>query len=195
MRSSADYSISPPNISMSVLPEPERAATWTFTNSIGRLASLIDDFGAALDLFELSEFLMQRNFINPQFRRWMTIAARDGAMTIAHFGRVLVHSGRGLKDCHSLRKSVRHEMLSSARRRFSRSFPKADEVRHATAHRAEMTETIGNIHTHAFDGSLDGRGIKAENVRRLTISDGLLLRHFTASYEGERLRYEIPKQR
>jgi hypothetical protein len=175
---------------MGLIPQDEYAATNLVGMHIVRLGRYVEEFSAALDLFNLSEFLATRNFVNRQFRMWMNLAARDGAMTIYHFDRVLVKSGRSFKECPTLMGLVDHNAFSAARREFSRTFPKAARVRHGTAHKAEMGETLASVASNGFSGKLDGPWLSGA-FGNLTIEDSLMDRMFTTTHQGEILSYEV----
>lgn len=184
------HSVTAPSFKSGIVPETEREATWVLQSFIGSLASYVDDFEAALDLYDSVEFLQANKLIDRQFGKWKLIAARDGAMTIFHFEKVLVNSGKGFRDCPSLRNQVNHEVLRQARVRFSEVFPLAARIRHSTAHRAEMTETKQKVDSNAYSGPINTRFISVERAEGLTI-DGLLGRKFTTTHEGEISDYEI----
>ena len=188
----SQYSIISPSINLDLLPPGERDAAWNLNSSINGLAAYVSDFQAALELFDFSQFFRRRNFVNQQFSKWQFLAARDGAMTMYHFSRVLIHSGKSFRECPSLLDLIDRSLLREPRRRFETQFPNVVRVRHSVAHTAEMTETTKARDGNAFSGSIDRAPlIKAENVKGLMITNSLSNREFTTTYEGDIISYEI----
>lgn len=192
MSTSPNYPVPRPYININLVPEEERAATWIFSTSIGGLASRVDDFKAALDLFDFSAVLARNNFIDRQFRAWKHIALRDGAMTVYHFGRALKEgSGNGLKECPSLTKLLAANHMRQARHMFSQKFPAAEKVRHGTAHSAEIGETKADYDMNAFSGNADLWGVIKGVPKGLMIQDGLAGRRYITTHRGEIISYEL----
>ena len=188
----SEFPISPPVLNLDLVPEAEREATWVFGTTLREIAGRVNDFKAALDLFDLSKYLAANNFLNQQYRAWQRIALRDGAMTIYHFGRSLKEgSGNGLKECPRLRSLLISEHLHRARRMFSRKFPKAERVRHGAAHSAEITESKANFDANSFSGNTDGLGLIQGNASKLLVQNVVSDRHYVTTHQGEIVRYEL----
>jgi hypothetical protein len=64
-------------------------------------------------------------------------------------------------------------------------------MRDAVNHIGEKMKTPKKFAEHAFSGSIDSRAIKADNVKRMTMSNVLDGRRFTNTWEGQVLKCEI----
>jgi len=156
------------------------------------------EFSAAVDLFEHVEGIWQQHTRNvwaelteplnksEGWRRltvsrklvsWALIPSRDAAISIYHFKKTLDAFNHSIRKCPTLFQKIDPVSLRESGRIFSRSFPKAERLRHAVAHSAEHKVTRESFARHMEKGTY------LEN--RL---DG---RTFTLSREREELSIEI----
>jgi hypothetical protein len=85
---------------------------------------------------------------------WQSIAARDGAMTIYHFGCTVEAIKASLPRCPTLNAGVDHSNLRMARKLFESHFPGYKDIRHVVAHTAEFAATIDDKEIHSHKGRL-----------------------------------------
>lgn len=151
----AELAKQPPRIDDATFPECERQQVNSILILLGSLNSLIEAFQADLELFDYAEQ-------NPAVRMaWSSVACRDAAMTLWHFGDALKFIQRALKKCPSLKTQHKGRALKAAIDRFWAALPFANEVRHATAHQ------VGQIATpeHRKLNSLRGARVLLNNCR------------------------------
>jgi hypothetical protein len=122
---------------------------------------------------------------------WQMISARDGAMTIYHFGKVMIGIKSSIKHCPTINNSVDRAKLKSSGRLFNALFPKHEAVRHAVAHSGELANTSEAVSQNAFTGRYEGPGLTIENASNTMVQDSLQGRLFTTTHEGKILTYEI----
>jgi hypothetical protein len=184
------YSAPPPRLYAGSLPFAEQDSCGLINGRLSELAFYVDDFTAALELYEVSTkavgHIMQpfdgtedetraRNIK----RRWRFIAAKDGAMTLYHFGETLDAIRGGLGECKTLRDMVSTEKLKAADKHFDRAFPNYVKLRHSIAHQA-MVAKAPYMTVSRSDGS--GQTI---------ITGTLIDRRFNSIWNGHRVEYEI----
>lgn len=199
----------PPYIAWYRLPQPEQDAGRLVRDGLEQLAGYVRDFAAALSLFdfstEQSRFLIEQGIQRPLNERektflavsssWPFVPARDGAMTIYHFGITLEGIRRSLGLCPSLGKFVDHQAFRSCQRAFREKFPAAVKLRDAVAHAADKLASPNKYAEHAFRGGYEGPAIDAANPPGgVTITNGLEGRIFTNTWEGQIYAYEISQR-
>jgi hypothetical protein len=185
---------------------------------IDRLLSLLlkyeERFLSALALFDCCESEMGRQFSFAASRmhldkkgggatsvpevettvEWMTMAARDGALTIYHFGNTLEAIRRALPSCPTINSGVDHQILRSASKYFRKEFPRYEAIRHVVSHAADFTATQADreVHTHKGGPIKAGKGsIEYSKGMDRFFSDNLANRTYFVSYEGKAHSYEI----
>jgi hypothetical protein len=171
------------------LPEVERDAAWQLSLAVNGLTKYVDAFEAALNLFDACiPWTTERPDLQRRFTAWQLLAARDGAMSLYHYSKILM--GSHFKNCPSLRAYVDHRSIRKSRQVFNSAFPHIGDIRHSIAHAAELRETREKIATHSFSGDATSIGI-SDDVQGLTISNSVFERRFTTTFEKKILQYEI----
>ncbi len=139
------------------------------------------DFRAALDLIAYCEREMRREARNGNalavggYFRQAYVPARDGAMTIYHFGTALARIRNGVGLSPSLRDRVYSDELKEAQKLFDRLFPHYVRLRHGVAH---FSDELGKINLSTL---LSGNS---------PFSD-LSERRFKARWKGEDVYYSL----
>jgi hypothetical protein len=109
-------------------PAAERDANDHLELLLSKLDTYAQDFQAAIALFELAERELatlraqlertrtpQLNYTALMRMRWQFIAARDGAMTIFHFGKTMeAIRSSALRECPTVRSLVQKQPLRNA---------------------------------------------------------------------------------
>ncbi len=147
----------PERISITEFPAGERQAISHIGARLAALNSYIEDFDAAVSLFhmaigwisilqtpDLRRYAAQLPEKRPdKLIRWATIAGRDGAMTIYHFGKTISSIREfGFVDCPVFKKEIDHAALRAAQKLFNTSFPNYLNLRHSISHSAELVKDI-----------------------------------------------------
>jgi hypothetical protein len=184
-----------PEFWISEMPEGEQDAAWVVLCGIRKLQSYCRDFAFALLLFKnadqlasASPYPQSRNLIS----EWKVLAARDGAMTIYHFGKAMEGIRSSLNETPTTKAKVDHGVLREATKKFNKLFPLYEDIRHAIAHSAELTRTTRAHKKNAFSGSFRDKSVFLEDVTgvMLTIIDDT---SFKTTFEGAVISYSVTK--
>lgn len=175
------------------LPDNEGDAAWLVETALSGFEGHVRDFNAALTLFDFSEAEMRRSQAGPQHPAfgWMFVAARDGGMSIYHAYTVLDGVRHTLATTKELTALVDRKALKAAGGVFHTHFRSFVDVRDAIAHIGEKMKTPEKFAEHSFSGSFEREGIKAENVKGLTLTNHLAGRRYTNTWEGKLMTYEL----
>jgi hypothetical protein len=174
-------------------PPDEHEAVHHLQQLLFTLDEHAQNFQAAVAMFELAQrtpfvlnqqlthFVPEENQLN-LFRqmqmRWRFIAARDGAMTIFHFGKTMeAIRSNGLRPCHTIRSMIQYQPLRTANKLFNNSFPHFEKLRHSIAHAAELSGKLKSINQHSV------KGFFMQNVLSGNI--------FSQTYEGKTFSYKL----
>jgi hypothetical protein len=180
-----------------LLPEAERSVARIIEANLMRMNDYVKNFHAAIDLFEscaqqIKSCIDAKKYDTlDKWTSWQFIAARDGAMTIYHFGKAMSGTKSSLRLSPTLKSSVNSAKLKSAGRLFTDYFPEQESVRNAVAHSGELANTTESLTTNAFDGSYKSDFLDIANASDFMIQDSLQGRLFTTSYRGKIITYEI----
>ncbi len=153
----------PPSINCNGLPKAERDAASHLFGLFSSLMSYGDDFRSALALFDhcQSEIAKAKSTgVRPSvpLMEWQFIAARDGAMSVFHFGKIFEAVNSCLGRCPTLLGMVNRPILKSARKLLRETFPNVETVRHAVAHSAELMKDRDSMEANALKGPYNAGG-------------------------------------
>jgi hypothetical protein len=154
--------------------------------SLGYLNNYVANFSETLSLFDFCQTQVDAfvgdKIRNPEFSRiraWQRIAARDGAMTVFHFGKTLEGINASRRDLPTAFKMVNRNKQGAAIKLLRDQFPHWERLRHAVAHAGELwkdlpsfQETAGDRKTATFRNFLSGRKL-------------------TFSFQGKAVSYEL----
>lgn len=183
MQNSYSDTIVPPRLSSLDLPIDERDAAWLIELNLIRFKSHVDDFAAALSLFDLCLAVSSQAQANSN---WIFVPARDGAMSVYHAYTVLDGIRKTLSSTPRLDSLVDKDALKEAGKIFHTKFPDFEKLRDAIAHIAEQTTTPRMRDKHAYSGPLS-----AGEVTSSTVSNWLEHRQFSNTWSGKLVKYEI----
>lgn len=143
--------------------EDEQYNSMILLNSLVNLNGLVNDFAAAVALYdhvfglrqsvhnvgdaELLTFTKTMNLLNI----WYDIAGREAAMTVYHIGKALEAIRSNLRSAPTIKADVIDDMLRKASSGLQRAFPNYSSVRNAVGHRAEIFATLDDVKRHAID--------------------------------------------
>ena len=189
----------PPNLSVGRLPEEEIDASWLLKVSISDLASHHDNLYAALLLFNFC--VANRGNIsdtNPSLGeytiKWQMMGARDGALSIYHFGTTMGVIKAALHKCPTIASWVDSDKLRTETKRFESFFPNIELMRHAIAHQAELMKNVDSFSAHAFTGPYETPEIKLSNAESVMVSNNLFDRKFVTTIRGQIISYELSQE-
>lgn len=84
---------------------------------------------------------------------WQSLAARDGAFSVYHFGKTIDAISVAYKNCTAvLAAKIDGAKLRAGSRTFSRSFPSREAVRNVVGHVAESASSTEQREKHSFTG-------------------------------------------
>lgn len=120
---------------------------------------------------------------------WMSMAARDGAMSIYHFGNTLAAVWQVAKSVPVLATNIDFDTIRLANREFREAFPRYEAIRHTVSHAADFQRSGKEYRKHARSGPLTTKNVSA--TADISLSGSLLQRTFVVDYEGASYAYEI----
>ena len=142
------------------IPEAEKQAASALQHCLWNLEQFTRAFQSDLALFDYSyaRFLDEMKNVttieiserrpDDPSKGWMTIAGRDGAMSIYHFGTAMKGVRDGLARCPTLRTKVVHNELRAAIRKFEGRMPVYVDMRDAVAHAADLLLSPEHMREH-----------------------------------------------
>ncbi|WP_133065503.1 hypothetical protein [Niveispirillum lacus] len=107
-----------------------------------------EDINDAISLY----FALNRNYEQQRKReylKWMLVPARDGAISLYHYCKMIEFIRNSFKLCPVFRSKVKIDELRDAQKKFQEYFPFAKELRNAVAHSAELVENDQKIDRNA----------------------------------------------
>lgn len=137
----------------------ELRAISVLNRSLARLDYYAKRFEATLGLFDWCQD--QRGTIPPKerrgadaarFRRWQSIAGRDGAMTIFHFGKTMEGINAARRQLPEIFATIDRAQQKRAGRLFNQYFPQYIALRQAVAHAGELAVGIESYQANALPG-------------------------------------------
>jgi hypothetical protein len=122
---------------------------------------------------------------------WQKMAARDGALTIYHFGKTIDAIWQSLPSCPALMTLVNESALRQASKEFRTNFPRYEAIRHVIGHTAEFSATPAQKEAHSIKGPWESPHVKIFGGARTQFSGNLYDRTYYVTFEGEVHGYEI----
>lgn len=190
-----------PNFKLHELPEIERAEADSIKSNIGDMHERSTSFWAGRSLFQSCA---ERQVFDPAhaatYHKWQLCAARDGAMSVYHFGRIIEGIDESLAHCPTLREKIDGRAKREARKQFERRFPSYITLRNALAHSAERSKTAKASQRH---GKLRARTIEinpmstvrlGKNASMFILLDNIYGTTFSSMWEGKIIRCDISDQ-
>jgi hypothetical protein len=123
---------------------------------------------------------------------WQSMAARDGALTIYHFGRAIEGLKNSLRFCDALGALVDHRKIKNAGKLFEAAFPDSIAIRNAVAHIADFSQTLDKKTSHAVKGPFNKKWFASDDPEGITWLPGNMNGHtYAVSYHGKAFTYEL----
>ncbi len=126
---------------------------------------------------------------------WQSIAARDGAMTIYHFGCAIEGIKNGLPTSPTLNGRVDRRKLKDGSNIYRTSFPGYLALRHVVAHVADFAQTLEKKTSHSVKGPF-GKGLfRSDDPNGVTWLGGNMNGcTYAVTYEGEAFTYDLSRE-
>jgi hypothetical protein len=126
---------------------------------------------------------------------WQQIAARDGALTIYHFGRAIEGLRESFRPCPALSDQVDHLKIKHAYKVFKSAFPDFIEIRAAVAHVADFSGTTQKKFFHSVKGLFKTKWFSSTNPDGLTwLAGNMNGNTFAVTLEGKAYTYDLSLQ-
>jgi hypothetical protein len=123
---------------------------------------------------------------------WQSMAARDGALTIYHFGRAIEGLKNSLRFCAALNSQVDHRKIKNAGKIFDAAFPDSKAIRDAVAHVADLSQTVEKKTSHAVKGPFKKKWFSSDDPEGITWLPGNMNGHtYAVSFQGKALTYDL----
>jgi len=187
-----------PYVNVSTIPEAEREHFSAFSSAMQELQTYILNFYSALNLFNEIARQINSNEANIDHLRsigsWRFIAARDGAMSIYHFGAALEGARYSISQCKSLFSHIDRNKLKESSQVFKSGFLMSEKMRHAIAHAGELFTRKDKAREHSFRGEYKTPHISLKNESpnlTMIVSNGLQGNMFTNTFMGEIVTYAV----
>jgi hypothetical protein len=190
-----------PPIDRGSVPFNEHEALAHLEFLLASLAGLEQRFWTAVLLVESSYHEMgelasgePRVLLDPAgitLRGWTVMAARDGALTIYHFGKTIDALRQSFNSCPYIKGLVDHQVLREASKSFRREFPDSEAIRHVVGHVIDFCATPLQREHHSAQGPTPSGSDPALSNERQQFHGMLDLRTYIVSYAGCLYSYEI----
>lgn len=182
-----------PLVDVSSLPESQQSAARAVDYALAGLDYYALNFKAALDLFDSCKLHLRKHTTkeSKKWRDWQFIAARDGALSIYHFGWSMTAIDESLALCPNLRKHIAISERRKFRKLFNCHFPNnMKPVRDSIGHAAAKARNPRDYFNHAFTGRYKF-GKVWHQVSNFVVVDDLTGRKFSNSWQGKIVSYRI----
>jgi hypothetical protein len=189
----------PPNIDRSRIPADQMPAFLHILTLLANLAVYERRLLSAVYLYQYSTQAAREitDFATLELSLWTTgnwqmMAARDGALTIYHFGSTIDGIKSSLPSCAALNAHVDHQKIRAACKLFKARFPGDRAIRHVSAHVADFSKTIAEQASHAVKGPFKERFFSSEDPNGTTWLPGNMNNDtYAVTFEGRAFSYAL----
>jgi len=123
---------------------------------------------------------------------WQQIAARDGALTIYHFGRAIEGLRESFRPCPALSDQVDYDKIRQAYKDFKSAFPHFIEIRAAVAHVADFSGTAREKLKHSVKGIFKTKWFSSPDPEAVTWLPGNMNGHtYAVTFKGNVYTYDL----
>lgn len=194
-----------PAIDLTRIPSEEHEIVNHITMLLSSLAGFERKVTLAVLLFEWTRSAEWQQsqitgFIHDQMidttSGWRVMAARDGAISIFHFGKTIQALHKNLKLAPTLDLQLNHMILKEGSQEFRTSFPGYEAIRHVIAHVAEFSSTKEQKSAHSIVGpqklQFGGVAIEIKDEGAINqFSDNLYDNSYVVTCNGKVHSYEV----
>ncbi len=190
LTSPARRSLTPPRINLDLFPSEEVVSIgWRLQNSLGSLLAHARTFDVALALFDYSNAqlasIKDENEPSPPFKEWRSLAGRDGALSLFHFGNTIEVIRKVAKNSPTLSAHIDGSALCEVQTLVDQTFPGWKGARHAVAHFGEF---------FSDPAAADKHSAQITPYMRVAYYNRLEGRRFEYTYRREICGYELSKE-
>jgi hypothetical protein len=199
-----DAQEAPPQLDRSLVEESKLDALIHLQEKIIELFALRMEFKRALLLYDFAHATTwegegpfgDRGTTLWTLSGWQMIAARDGAMSIFHFGTAVQLLPYSLSRCgDELVARADQNELRGAKEDFDRLFPGSKQIRDAIAHVAANSQSPSKINEHAVKGVFQDKVFASADPDNTTWLPGNLNdRQFAVTFERKAYSYHLSHQ-
>ena len=126
---------------------------------------------------------------------WQSMAARDGAMTIYHFGCAIDGIKNSLPTSPALNGKVDRRKLKDGSNIYRTSFPGYLALRHVVAHVADFSQTLEKKTSHSVKGPFRKGLFRSDDPNGVTWLGGNMNGcTYAVTYEGEAFTYDLSRE-
>lgn len=170
----------------------ERRTARHISRNVATLATLASNVWDAVHLFlDSKDRADRRDPTKRHFQRWALIGARDGAINLNSFSKVMVDTRTLIRQCPNLEALVDSRSEKAAGQLFREQFPDIDRLRHTAAHPGELSSTPSEFSRHQSEqiipGAIGGGG-------PYFVSDTIISDRYTGTYKGATYSYAVTKE-
>jgi hypothetical protein len=193
--------LAPLELDRSRIPPDEMAAFSHIMTLLAELASHERRLLSAVYLYEFSRQAVWEitDFATRELSLWTTshwsmMAARDGSLTIYHFGSTIEGITRSLPACPALNCQIDRPKLKNARKLFEARFPGYIAIRKVVAHMGDFTKTMRAQASHAVRGPFMAGGFGSEEATGITYLPGNMNEDkYTVTSDGKAFTYTLSR--
>ena len=190
-----------PAIDRALIPAEQMPAFLHINSQLAQLTRYERQFLLAVHLYQYSHQaameILSEDFAKGDMTIWTTggwqsIAARDGALSIYHFGRALEGLRANFRSCPALENLVDHPKIRQAYKDFLSAFPHFIEIRHAVAHLADSQQTMEKKLFNSAKGIFNLKWFSSNNPDAVTWMAGNMNNEkFAVTLEGKAYAYAL----
>jgi hypothetical protein len=189
-----------PQIDRSRIPADQMPAFLHIVQLLAELNLYERNLLLAVYLYEYSQtagWELRNDFARMEWALWTTggwqlMAARDGALTIYHFGRAIEGLRNSLGFCPALSSQVDSRKIKNAQKIFESRFPDNIEIRNAVAHVADFSQTTEKKTSHAVKGPFKTKWFSSEDPLGVTWLPGNMNGHtYAVTFMGKPYTYDL----
>lgn len=178
-------------------PVEERDGLRDLATNLNSLFGYVNDLRAAVDLFQTSmdEFMAMhragKSAESERFSGWKGIAARDGAMTLYHFGKVWTDIPGQIARSPTLAKLVDREALKAGGNAFENGFPQWAGIRKGVAHRGDFGKSAARRKEHSVTSALKLPGVDIVPTGGTYFTNSIVDSTYFCTVEGKVVQYDV----
>jgi hypothetical protein len=189
-----------PQIDRSRIPDDQMPAFLHITRLLAELGLYERRVLLAVYLYEYSRtsgWELRSDFAKMERTLWTTggwqqMAARDGALTIYHFGRTIEGLRESFRHCRALSEYVDHNRIRQSYKDFKSAFPHFIEIRAAVAHIADFSGTAQKMFFHSVKGLFRTAWFSSSDPAGITWLPGNMNGStFAITLEGKAYTYDL----
>jgi hypothetical protein len=191
--------LAPPELDRSKIPPEQMPAFLHIVTLLAELAGYERRLLSAVYLYEhsrqaeweITDF-PTREHASWTTHHWTMMAARDGALTIYHFGSTIDGIKRSLPSCPALNGQVDRQKLRNTSKLLNAKFPGYIAIRNVVSHYGDFSKTMAAQTSHAVKGPFMAGGFGSEEQAGVTYLAGNINEdRYTVTFDGKAFTYRL----